>query len=196
MSKNTTKRTTRKAKSDALASQAIEASTRAVFDFLHDERLLEPQKNDIQNTALEILENAGALYTWEVFRVAWPLALATIEETGDDYARSLPARLVAARADLTDASPEKGRQYTPILMEAITREDYAVDLAKEIITFSGATDSLIELVAGIAGIESALTRQEIAAHVIRAAYSMTDDCSVAVAHHVAQIYERGKGGQR
>jgi hypothetical protein len=58
----------------------IETQTEAIFDLLHDARMRAYVSEHLKDDVMEILDRANPYHTWEVFRVAWPLALDRIAE--------------------------------------------------------------------------------------------------------------------
>lgn len=52
-----------------------ERDARVIFDLLHNESISVRTRNSLFDDVLEILDTVGMTSTWEVFRVAWPLAL-------------------------------------------------------------------------------------------------------------------------
>jgi 3-mercaptopyruvate sulfurtransferase SseA len=60
-----------------------EEEARAIFNLIHDERLT-PKYEGIANKIMEILDMAHPFNVFEVFRVAWPLALAKLAEKEPD----------------------------------------------------------------------------------------------------------------
>ncbi len=57
------------------AQEEEENAARALFDLIHGEQLPESYRERISNPVMEILDEAHAFNVFEVFRVAWPLAL-------------------------------------------------------------------------------------------------------------------------
>jgi hypothetical protein len=191
------------------AEQEREDKARAVFDLIQNPHISEGLKDAVS----DILDKAHPWHTWEIFRTAWPLALEILAEEGDEdeavaadiinMARAKSPQLPAttresqppAASPAVESPAEQPKQYTPILMEPITRGEYAAELAQQAIVFSG-TDAMIELLAGIAATESPMIRQEIAQQAILAGYRLTDNSTVNLCNYVANIYAKGKDGEK
>lgn len=73
------------------AEEEEESYARHIFNLCHDESLPYGPRENIGDSVLDILNNANPYETWEVFRVAWPLALQKIAEEDGETADEAPA---------------------------------------------------------------------------------------------------------
>ena len=67
------------------AEEKTESNTRAIFDLLHNDTLPVDMVNRLFDDVIEILDHAHPSADFEVFRIAWPRALAALDnETGEE----------------------------------------------------------------------------------------------------------------
>ncbi len=69
------------------AEEKADADARAIFDLLHNDALPVDTVNRLFDDVIEILDHAHPSADFEVFRIAWPRALAALDDENSEEAR-------------------------------------------------------------------------------------------------------------
>lgn len=86
---------------EMIEEEKAEAALRAIFDFIHDRRIPEQYRGRAADAVIEMLDSFHPFNNFDIFRIAWPLAVAKVEQEEEADENAPEPQEVILRRELT-----------------------------------------------------------------------------------------------